>query len=71
MSIERNLLMDFDDVTEQDNFLEYLFKLQEFESIFNQRKIVHLEKMIKRLERQLDTKYQARIKEFSANTLCA
>ncbi|MDR2779431.1 MAG: hypothetical protein LBB16_04105 [Puniceicoccales bacterium] len=61
----RNLPMDFDEVTEQDNVLEYLLKLEEFEAASNEEEILQCEKMIRRLEGQPDEKSQARIEEFS------
>ncbi|MDR0693546.1 MAG: hypothetical protein LBF49_03190 [Puniceicoccales bacterium] len=61
----RNLPMDFHEVTEQDNVLEYLLQIEEFEASSNEEEILQCEKMIKRLEGQPDAKSRERIEEFS------
>ncbi|MDR2650904.1 MAG: hypothetical protein LBC68_01125 [Prevotellaceae bacterium] len=61
----RNLPMDFPEVTEQDNVLEYLLLLEDFEASSNGEEISQCEKMIKRLAGQPDAKSQQRIEEFS------
>ncbi|MDR2432619.1 MAG: hypothetical protein LBD34_02590 [Puniceicoccales bacterium] len=61
----RNLPMDFCEVTEQDNVLEYLLQIEEFEAGSNEEEILQCEKMIKRLEGRPDAKSQERIEEFS------
>ncbi|MDR1232905.1 MAG: hypothetical protein LBJ75_01425 [Puniceicoccales bacterium] len=63
--ILRNLSMDFPEVTEQDNVLEYLLEIEEVETAANEEAILQCEKMIRRLEGQPDAKSQRRIEEFS------
>jgi hypothetical protein len=60
----RDLSGDFYEVTEQDNMLEYLLQIEEFEAKSNGEEILQCEKMIRRLEGQPDARSQERIKEF-------
>ncbi|MDR0742498.1 MAG: hypothetical protein LBE98_03470 [Puniceicoccales bacterium] len=66
--ILRNISMDFPEVTEQDNVLEYLLQIEDFEASANGEEILQCEKMVRRLEGQSnaqDAKSQQRVEEFS------
>ncbi|MDR1528740.1 MAG: hypothetical protein LBS22_04130 [Puniceicoccales bacterium] len=67
----RDLPRYFPEVTEQDNFLGYLYEIEGFEAKSNKEEIEQCRKMTIRLERQpnaKDAKPQKRIEEFSQKT---
>jgi hypothetical protein len=74
----RNISTDLDEVTDQDNVLEYLQELEDFESESNKSEIQQCKKMLLRLEGALEageldskatSKYMAKIAELNAKIL--
>jgi hypothetical protein len=61
----RHLSEEFPEVTDQDNVLEYLQELEDFEEGSNQDEIAACEKMLTRLEGSDDPKAQARMADIS------
>jgi hypothetical protein len=64
--ILRDIPLDFDEVTEQDNALEYLQEAEDFEADSNKEEIAQCKKMLARLEGRHDAKSQERISELMA-----
>jgi hypothetical protein len=61
--ILRNIPLDFDEVTDQDNVLEYLQELEDFEGESNGEEITQCKKMLARLQGRTDGKFQEKIEE--------
>ncbi|MDR1413853.1 MAG: hypothetical protein LBI56_02875 [Puniceicoccales bacterium] len=57
------LSRDFDEVTDQDNLLEYLQAMEDIESEANSEETQASKKMLERLQESGDVKYQSRIED--------
>lgn len=62
--ILRDISSQFEEVTEQDNALEYFLELEDFETSSNEEEIAQCEKMLRRLEGSTDDKSIQRREEF-------
>jgi hypothetical protein len=62
--ILRNIPVDFDEVTEQDNALEYMLAVEDFEAECTTEEIQQVKKMLLRLEGKGDEKHLKKAQEF-------
>ncbi|MDR1432863.1 MAG: hypothetical protein LBI61_00785 [Puniceicoccales bacterium] len=64
--ILRDISLDFYEVTDQDNVLEYLQAMEDLELDYNKSELLQCRKMLQRLSGRTDENSQRRIEEFTA-----